>query len=368
MTHTAELFIEITSQEYYFLMEHGEKKLERDKESGKIQHHLRMLENCGITDIRPRKAKAKTGFIFYYCVILINLQRVVNGGERTITTYDNEQNFAILSNNFKKYMSKLLPLRTNVNDWILTRIDYNIDIKLTQENVERYIILLQRGNKNYSWKVHELLEDKERRKKSKHAQRKITHPKGSVIFDNKQYSINIYNKLLEREKTQKERGIFDEKELIDSNGILRVEIQVKKNKLHTLKRKIAQYAEFEGRPLGIFAKYDIAIPLILQALEQITGNNDYFTYKKAVEIIEKEIKRETTKEAVISFLQLVSHTKSLWRAKEIYKNNISIDTVLANLKKLNINPVTIPVSFKLETMKNLFSVALSKLKKENPMS
>ena len=353
MTHTAELHIAIEYDEHRTLIKHKDASWERDGE-GNIHCHIRTLEPYGITDIRPNRAKTRNGFPYYYCIVIINLQRLVNNGKRTIETYNKEKDFSTLSTNFTRYMQTILPLRTNLNEWGLQRIDYNIDLKLTPCEVEQYITLLQRGGKNHSWHIHEMADETKKRKQSKHGHRKKTHPTGSVLFDNKQYSVNIYNKHLERSKVQEKRGITDTAELKASEGVLRIEIQVKKNKLNSIKQKIKQDFDFEGKPIEFFARYDIAIPVIMKALESITGRADYITFERAKERIERAKMTERTRISVIDFLSLVTHTKSLWRAKEIFSGDIRTETVLSHLNRLNINPVTIPVSFKRDSMENLF--------------
>ncbi len=353
MTHTAELHIAIEYDEHRTLIKHPNARWERDIE-GKTHCHIRILEPYGITDIRPNKAKTRNAFPYYYCIVIINLQRLVNNGNRTIETYCNEQDFEKLSTNFARYIKAVLPLRTDLNKWSLQRIDYNIDLKLNPSEVEQYITLLQRGGKNYSWHIHEMAAETKKRKQSKHGNRKKTHPTGSVIFDNKQYSVNIYNKHLERLKVQEERGITDTAELQASEGILRIEIQVKRNKLNTIKQGIKRDFDFEGKPIEFFARYDIAIPVIMKALESITGRADYITFERAKERVERARMTERARTSVIDFLSLVTHTKSLWRAKEIFTGDIRTETVLAHLNRLNINPVTIPVSFKRDSMENLF--------------
>ena len=353
ITHTAELHTAIEYDEYRTLIKHQNARLERDGE-GKTHCHIRTLESYGITDVRPSRAKMRNGFWYYYCIVIINLQRLVNDGKRTIETYNNEQDFLILFANFAKYIETILPLRTNLNEWSLQRIDYNIDLKLPPREVEQYITLLQRGDKNYSWHIHEMADETKKRKQSKHGNRKKTHPTGSVIFDNKQYSVNIYNKYLERSRVQKERGITDTAELQASEGVLRIEIQVKRNKLNTIKQRIKRDFDFEGKPIEFFARYDIAIPVIMKALESITGRADYITFERAKERVERAKMTERTRTSVIDFLSLVTHTKSLWRAKEKFTGDIQTETILSHLNRLNINPVTIPVSFKRDSMENLF--------------
>ena len=366
MTHTAELHIPITYDEHRTLIKHQDVRWERDGES-KTHCHIRTLEPYGITDIRPNRAKTRNGFPYYYCIVIINLQRLVNNGKRTIETYNNEQDFSTLSTNFARYIQTVLPLRTDLNEWSLQRIDYNIDLKLPPCEVEQYITLLQRGGKKHSWHIHEMADETKKRKQSKHGNRKKTHPTGSVIFDNKQYSVNIYNKHLERLKVQEERGITDTAELQASEGVLRIEIQVKRNKLNTIKQGIKRDFDFEGKPIEYFARYDIAIPVIMNALESITGRADYITFERAKERVERAKMTERTRKSVIDFLTLVTHTKSLWRAREIFTGDIRTETVLSHLNRLNINPVTIPVSFKRDNIENLFDrVAHSMNKKVNP--
>ena len=352
MTHTAELHTEITNEEHRALIKHENASWERDGE-GKIHCHIRTVEPYGITDIRPNKAKTRNGYPYYYCIVIINLQRIVNNGKRTIDTYNREQDFSKLSSNFAEYIRPFLPLHTDLNKWSLQRIDYNIDLKLTPVEVEQYITLLQRGGKNHSWHIHEMADEVKKRRESKHGNRKKTHPSGSVLFDNKQYSVNIYDKHKERLKVQAERGIIDTAELQASEGVLRIEVQVKRHKLNTIKQAIKQSFDFEGKPIELFARYEIAIPVIMKTLESITGHADYITFERAKKRIERAKLSERTQTAVIDFLALVTRTKSLWRAKEEFTGGISVETVLAHLNRLNINPVTIPVSFKRDGMENL---------------
>ena len=353
MVHTAERRTVITKEEYQKLIEDKSIQWKRD-ERGKTSGHIRALAPHGITDIQPNKTKAKGDFRYYDCTIIANLQRIVNNGARTIETYNNEQDFFALSSNFARFIQEVLPLRTDINQWSLQRIDYNIDLKLSPCEVEQYITLLQRGGKNYSWMIHETTDETKKRKQSKHGHRKKMHPTGSVLFDTKQYSVNIYNKHFERLKVQEKRGITDTAELKASEGILRIEIQVKRNKLNTIKQGIKRDFDFEGKPIQVFARYDVAIPIIMKTLQSITGSADYTTYKNAESKVLQWITRERIQTDIMGFLQLVRNTKSLWRAKELYNGSTKIETILEHLNRLNINPVTIPPSFGRDSMENLF--------------
>lgn len=367
MVHTAELHTAITPGEYHTLIKRQDVRWERDFD-GNTHCHIRTLEPYGITDIRPKQTKTRDNGSYFYCIVIINLQRIVNNGKRSTGTYISERDFSTLSNNFSLFISPIVPLRTDINAWSLYRIDYNIDLKLNPQDVNQYITLLQRGDKNYSWHIHEFAEEKKRRQKSKHGYRKKKHPEGSVLFDNKQYSVNIYNKQLERLKNQEKRRITDTAELTSSAGILRIEIQVKSQKLNSIKRNKKHGFVFSGKPIEYFARYDIAIPIIIGALENISGRTDYTTFERAKECISQCVKSKRTQKAAIDFLELVTHTKSLWRAKELYQGDVSLETVIKHLKRLNINPVTIPVSFKRDRMNNLACIAELHLEKERERS
>lgn len=355
MTHTAELLTYITPEEYSRLITQNIISIERGKET-----HIRELAQYGITDLHLKRVRIEDKFTLYQCKAVINLQRIVNDGQRTIATYDNENDFPTLARNFEKYMSPILPQYSNISTWSLQRIDYNIDLKMSAMEVEQYITLLQRGNKNYSWKIHETAQEKKARQRSGHGRRKKTHPPGSVLFDNKQYSVNIYNKQWERIAVQEKRGIVDIEERKAAEGILRIEIQVKQNKVNALKDRYG----IPEKSIERFARYDIAVPIITKALMDITGTEDYCTLEIAEKRIMQGVTLPKTRIATIEFLRLVSRTRSLWRAKELYRGEIKEETVMQHLKRLDINPVTIPVSFHRDIMESLYTMAAVQLAEE----
>ena len=370
VTHTAELYTKITDEEYSALTAHQQRRFERSRRTGELSPHIRALAQYGITDIEPRRIQTKAGF-YCDCVIIINLQRIANGGTWGIDTYKGERGFSDLANNFSLYMGSLLPCHADINEWIVRRIDYNIDLKLTPIDVERYIVLLQRGDKHNSWEIHETYEDKEKRIKAKHGRGRITHPTGSVLFDNKQYSVNIYNKQQERRRSNERRGITNTAEIEASAGILRIEIQVKQGKLHSIKDTLRTVwgIEFDGRPLEIFARYELAEPIIMKSLAQIAGQEDYCTLEKAKERIEHSGGAKRTRAAAIEFLEIAAALRSVWKAKERYKathtGGVRLGTIMKRLKALNINPAPLPSVFGVDSMASLFGVTMTAFVEEN---
>ena len=353
MTHTAELRTPLTASEYESLIHINGGVWERGADN-KLHYHIRTLRGYGITDIRPQKYAQR--LMYYYCTIIINLHRIAHADDHQTQTYDNEYDFPALAENFSMYISSILPLHTDINTWDVHRIDYNIDLKMSPKRVEQYIILLQRGGKHYSWSVHEFAEEKKKRAKHKHGKRKQTHPTDSVLYDNKQYSVNIYNKYRERLKDQEERGIIDTEELDACLGVLRIEIQVKKGKINTIKNEIKGDFDFQGKPLEAFARYSVAVPIIMSALSSIYCASNYTTLCKALERIQTSIRYNNVLLDAEMFLRLVARFKSLWRAKEEYNCKTSIPTILKHLKDADINPVTIPKSFGVDTLESIINL------------
>lgn len=341
MTHTAELHTPITADEYENLIAYNGGQWERD-EKGKTHYHVRTLRGYGITDIQPRKRVSQ--YVYYYCSIIINLHRIAHEKDHGIATYDNENDFTNLSTNFAKYISAILPSHTDINSWNVFRIDYNIDLKLSPKTVDQYIILLQRGGKHYSWAARDGV-------KGNHI-----HPYGSVLYSNKSYSVNIYNKYLERLQDQEERGITDDNELNESKGVLRIEIQVKRPKINALKKHIKADFDSAAAPIEYYARYSVAVPSVLKALSEICGSSDYTTLHKAVERLTSDLRIINVQRDAVLFLHLVGRFRSLWRAVEEYRGQTTIKTIMKHLDALNINPVTIPAAFKVPQLDNIINL------------
>lgn len=348
MTHTAELHTMLSREEYLHLFRRKDIKTEADK-----RHHIRSLSTHGITDICPHRY-TKPGFTFYYCTAIINLERLVNGGKRTVKTYQNESDFEKLDTTFTEYMKEVLPSHSSVNGWDVARIDYNIDILLSdQREVEQYIALLQMGDKASSWKVHETETEAKKRKQSKHGQRRKGHPTGSVLYDNQRYSVNIYNKLLERQQEQEKRGVTDKQELKEAERILRIEVQSKRGKLQYLKKK--NYGqELAGRPLQAFACFEMSENTVTSVLKTIVGEADYLSMERAKTRIRDSPATKRATKNLIAFLRTVQARKSVWNAKKHYDGSMKPESIIKRLQGLNINPVTIPNTFGKEEMENLY--------------
>ena len=331
MIHTVELYAPITGTEYSLLTGNKTKEAVTNPTTGKTQFHIRGFSDYGINDIIPKVYGTESGAKLFGCSMIVNLERLSHPKTKTVKTFKTERDFKRVKSAFYCLMGIVLPLRRNIDEWSVQRIDYNIDLKMEQKRVEQYIVLLQRGAKNYSWKVH--------------GKNKTTHPRGSVLYDNGRYSVSIYDKHLEQSTTN-----TNPERIRESEGVLRIEIQVKRP--ITIKSRFEK--QVEGKPLSLFARYKKAEPLIKRTIWNICGEADYCTFAKAVETIEESKQRQQTKKDMIEFLRSVNANRSVWKARAKYKGKTRMERILERLKWLNINPTTIPREFGVERLENLY--------------
>ena len=319
MIHTAELITKIKYNDYHFLLQQKNVKIDNFQNV-----YLHALNCIGITTIQAYPQKIENGYIFW-CKIIINLNRVANSGKQTPFPFVvNDNNIYKLKENFSKFVKELLPHHSNIFYWSVQRIDYTIDIKTP--NVKEYIKLLQRGDKPPFYKI-----DNEKQHKKEIDK---THYPNGVRYKNKSATINIYDKYEERKEKAKYKGELLEK----CKDILRLEIQCFKRKTITLKRK------FKNKENGLkifLISEEQQRKLFKYYLSHICGKANYYEYAKALKRIEESNLHDKTKKALKEILLAVAKTKSVWKTKLILKPQ-KYRNYFQKLEKLNINPATIP--------------------------
>lgn len=334
MIHTAELISAITRQEYQVLQEQENK----DFYNGKL--HIYTLANYGITEIQALKIPYDENNYSYWCILRINLKRIANNGQATTSLYYcTEEEKENLTRNFERFMSTLLPQRANLSQWIVRRIDYTIDIKTPY--VKEYITLLQRGNKPpYS----HIDNDKQHKREDKK-----THFKGGVRYKNKSITVNIYDKYRER---QSEENIYNAHLLESCRDILRIEIQCFKEKVRYIKQRRC----IPHKTIYPYLRKEIAFKTIYENLKHIAGKGDYYSYAQALKEANGKNLHLETKKKIEWFLFFINRQyKSVWKLKSEWDER-EFKTLTSKLRELNINPVTIPRSYKIKKLPNILSL------------
>ncbi len=327
MIHTATLTTAISEKEYNFLL----KSTKRN--TGKIY----TLSQIGITSIKP--IKIINDYEYYFCEIIINLNRIANNGKRTNAPFmENSESLKRLYENFSKYISRLLPYRQNINCWTVKRIDYTIDIKTPY--CTEYISLLQKGNRPKKLQIDS--KDKHKKEIDKR------HYSGSVRFTCKSYTINIYDKFKERTDKGTPKEIANE-----SKNILRIEIQCKSSKIAYISKKYGLYGQTIQNLTQLISEQST---MFLRALKAIEGGGYYYKLDTAIKRVKESTKKETIKNELITLLQSINNFRSVVTAGAKYNNKLQFNRLLLHLRELDINPVTIPKRWKVYTLPPLLKL------------
>ncbi len=322
MIHTAELITQITPKEYEHL---------RKRKSSKIGI-LFDLSQKGITRIEPMKIERD--FTYYFCKIIINLNRIANNGERTTALFsESNESLKKLYENFNEFMGALLPYRANLNFWKVTRIDYTIDIHTPY--CKEYIELLQRGRKPPRLSISG--------RKTHKASGGDEHYAGSVRFSCGSYTINIYDKEKERINQKAPQKIIEE-----TKDILRVEIQCKSPKIDYISKKNG----LPSKPTieTLTSLQDEQENMFKKAVKSIEGGGTYYTLKMAVKAVEESKKQAHIKYDMVLLLEFVSTCRNLQGARANYKDKNNYERALKHLRDIGVNPVTIPKRWGIESL------------------
>ncbi|MBM7872252.1 hypothetical protein JOC70_003807 [Clostridium pascui] len=238
------------------------------------------------------------------------------------------------------------------NNWTCKRIDYTTDIKVN--DVKSYIRLFKKGDKPSSFKI-DLKEA------------------GSLYLKSNSVIINFYDK----EDEQLKKVLRKDENLSDSRkeaikDILRLEVQCLPSKVNSIKRK----KKFKSKSVIKFLSKDISEGIILSYYDATVGIGDYYTLEEAKKIIFKCNYTERLKNSLISAMQLVAQSRSIWRAREQFVKGVIIkntnpyvklkgtkatfNNYIKLLSNLGINAVAIPREWGINYMPNIRKYILNK--------
>lgn len=165
-----------------------------------------------------------------------------------------------------------------------------------------------------------------------------------IYYKSKSVNINIY---LKGEQLQKDRLISNYNPLYD---FLRIEIQVKKNKLNSLNRKHGVHGrEFHQMPIP---EYEAEV--LSYYINQLTGTGHYVTHDRAKEIIDDYNCTSTKKAKLKKVLYLISRYQSVKTVLDKVKNGeitelgafSTVQSYMREIQDMGINPVTISRNMK----------------------
>lgn len=237
------------------------------------------------------------------------------------------------------------------------RIDFTYDTALTPQ---QYLTLINRGytlRKNTYERTY--YDDNDGQKESVDGEPAIPdyedlldgyHSDVSYIYyKGKSVNINIYHK-----------GTEIEKEKLDFNpernyDFLRIEVQVKKDKLNAILTKLKKYeldgySEVQRRELHFLATPEVEEYVLNYYVNKLTGTGLYVPYSLALSIVDGSNHTNREKEKMKAILHEINQRQGIAKMLELVENGTITDlgklpTVkkyLRMIHELGINPVTIP--------------------------
>lgn len=313
---------------------------EKDNE----MYETNYLSSEGLTRIILRKTKIKKKYRHPYTSIEIQLnpKRLICKDNKIKIMKDKD--IAAVNKKFNSIIKSIDMFLPGFYQWTLKRVDYATYIKTPF--VSDYIELFNKGDRPARFRP--LL----KYDKTKH---RSVPPRGSFYLVSNGAKINFYNKQAERiNKYMYSYDDIDNKELKDAKDILRFEVQCEKNKTNYLKKKY----KFKTKELHNFLNLDISRKTIEYYYKHSIRTGDYYTYGKAIDIINNSNYSIRLKNSLIKTLKLINLKNSIYNARklfiqgiEFYVNskekvflkgtNKTFNNHLKLFDELGINPVTI---------------------------
>lgn len=226
-----------------------------------------------------------------------------------------------------------------INNLELSRVDYRINVNVgSSENVRAYINLLYRCDKRKGYKVIGLECPDFDSTKGYTARNDIAGTE-----------ISFYDK-----QKQLEQRKYEESER--ASGILRIELRL--TKIKAVKEHTKGCINNHERIIYCIGN---SRREILGVVRQLIPDGDYYTMKKAREILEKSVKSQKLQDRMIEMLKLTKRLGSIRLAKKELRNIDSkikheyFNMMMEEFENIGVNPVVLDKKSVVSTLPGLFT-------------
>lgn len=241
-----------------------------------------------------------------------------------------EEDYLKIERYINRYANHLLG--GSINDLTLIRIDYRIDVRVTNKKHREFLLNIYRNKTINKYRFKE----------------KNSLYESSIYYNNKSVKNLIYDKEIERRDKKIEPQEYEK-------GIIRFECAVLNKHLNGNK-----YRKNIGKELRNYFHKQVFEEYMFGSFEKLLHKGDYYKLYKAETIIKNSKFKNNQKNEMREFLVQVSR-KGIEKVKITY-SKYKFKKIIINLESLNINPITIPKNliidsfiknpFKMESIKN----------------
>lgn len=261
---------------------------------------------------------------------IINPTKLLGGNDVKKLWKPNNDNISKLLRKLKEHIDSYFNSKFKLNDFKLTRIDFTVNINVgDRKSVSAYIKVLHNIGKVKGFKPKYDKNDK-----------KID---SDLSFDLEGNSNGVEFTAYDKEAVSERK---------EANGILRVEVRLKK------KKAISKYtdetaASKQIKSLAANSKY-----IFLAIFTHIVPSGNFYKKKEAVKLVEDNISKQKHIEKMLQLIELVPKKKSLYLAQK-EMNDRNIYKVMEMFAEINVSPVTISKRHNTNSLKNLYSYLLA---------
>lgn len=291
----------------------------------------------------------------YYLEAIIN-PKILSGISDYITAA-NLCDLNVAITNFDSEARKISPLLRCFNLYNLTRIDYCINLDISELapgcTPEQIMNLIRRADIPTYYREWIEYDKIAHRKKSKPS---------SFYLISRSLNINCYSKYMQlQEKTLENisKGFppVPENILNSAKSIIRFEIQCKYHRMYTLKKTICDNNFHPYQIIESLLNPEICKQLIQTYYYKIIGEGNWYSLQSAIEKIENKHFNKQKEIRLISVLKRINHYRSIAKAKEVLTDNnlLVFKHTLKDLNSLGINPITIPKEWGIKEIPNLLN-------------
>lgn len=259
----------------------------------------------------------------------------------------NIDDIEIVKTEFNDYIQRILgedmsSQLGSFDDWGCSRIDYAVDIIFGDP--QPYVKLLKRSDN-----INVFFTDRYRNK-------------GGRYLECKSTTVNFYPKKEEIEKHKDRYSDLSEEEIREMDNIIRFEIQCKSPKLNNIKKRFG----YEEKSVQNMLTAAHSQEIILYYYDKLIGEQDFYSLTEAEKIINVSDLTTRLKHKLIDILRLIAQTRSISNARDQYVNGVNLrqpskylkgkratfNENLREIRKLGINPITIPRKWGLAKLDN----------------
>jgi len=282
-------------------------------------------------------------------ILEVRINPKILAGIKDYITAANGSYLTAVAKRFNEEASKISKILGKFSWYKLKRIDFCINFDLKEMGYtctpEEMIKLIKQAD--YSSRYTEWMKYDKKAHRTKSGKYSFYLKSGSV-------NINCYYKLKQLEADD---ASYEDRE--KALNIIRFEVQCKYRKVYSMSQIMAQNIGIRAIDTMREILSDLtAQNMIAYYFDRIIGRGDYYTLKRAIEIIEDQGFSCEKEDRLIEVLTKIDDLRGIANTRRLLKTRNAVscfDRSLKELNELGINPVTLPTRFGTKPIPNLLN-------------